>query len=62
MSYDTQVTEMYEFLKQKFRGKRTKQEKRTDVLSASRIHHKIKAFHRASEQEIYRYVSDSHVK
>ncbi len=62
MSYDTQVTEMCEFLKQKFRWKRTKQEKRTDVPSASRIHHKIKAFHRASEQKIYRYVTDSRVK
>jgi len=47
MSYDTQVTEMYEFLKQKFRGKRTKQEKRTDVQRASRVHHKIKGFHQS---------------
>ncbi len=62
MSNDTQVTEMYEFLKQKFHGKRTKQEKRTDVPSAAWIHHKIKAFNRASEQEIYQYVSDSRVK
>ncbi len=35
MSYDTQVTEMYEFLKQKFHGKRTNKRKK----QMFRVHH-----------------------
>jgi hypothetical protein len=57
------TTEMYEFLTyNKFYGKRTKREKKTDVLRASQIHHKINAFHCASEHKIYRYVTDSCVR
>ncbi len=57
------MTEMYEFLTyNKFCGKRTKQEKKTDVPRASQICHKINAFHCASEHKIYRYVTDPRIR
>ena len=57
------TTEMYEFLTyNKFRGKRTKREKKTDVVRASQIRHKINAFYRASEHKIYWYVTDSRIR